>query len=197
MPETRFLVIGARPAARVRCLAGADASVSVLGLVDDMRPHLRSATVGRGPHARGGGQLFKILEAMASGTPVVARRSRPRRSSRGRRACSSPRRPRSSRRRSSRSSGTPAGPGGCGTFPALRREPPHVGAVHRAPRGAAPGGPVPPLSRMDADRLSVVVPTRDTRELTLRCLATLDDAIRRRRGRRRGRRRRRHGRSRP
>jgi glycosyltransferase involved in cell wall biosynthesis len=72
VPEARVLVIGARPAARVRRLAGADASVSVLGFVDDMRPHLRSATVAVAPMRAGAGQLFKILEAMASGTPVVA-----------------------------------------------------------------------------------------------------------------------------
>jgi sugar transferase (PEP-CTERM/EpsH1 system associated) len=72
VPQARFLVVGARPAARVRRLAAADASVSVLGFVDDMRPHLRSATVAMAPLRAGAGQPFKVIEAMASGTPVVA-----------------------------------------------------------------------------------------------------------------------------
>ncbi len=72
VPEARFLVIGARPAARVRRLARADPSVSVLGFVDDLRPHLRSATVAVAPMQAGAGQQLKVLEAMASGTPVVA-----------------------------------------------------------------------------------------------------------------------------
>lgn len=72
VPEARFLVIGARPAARVRRLARADPSVSVLGFVDDLRPHLRTATVAVAPMQAGAGQQLKVLEAMASGTPVVA-----------------------------------------------------------------------------------------------------------------------------
>lgn len=72
VPAARFLVVGARPAARVRRLARADPSVSVLGFVDDVRPHLRAATVAVAPMQAGAGQQFKVLEAMASGTPVVA-----------------------------------------------------------------------------------------------------------------------------
>jgi sugar transferase (PEP-CTERM/EpsH1 system associated) len=72
VPEARFRVIGTRPAARVRRLGRADPSVSVLGFVDDLRPHLRSATVAVAPMQAGAGQQFKMIEAMASGTPVVA-----------------------------------------------------------------------------------------------------------------------------
>jgi glycosyltransferase involved in cell wall biosynthesis len=72
VPEARFLVIGARPAARVRRLARADSSVGVLGFVEDLRSHLCSATVAVAPMQAGAGQQFKVLEAMASGTPVVA-----------------------------------------------------------------------------------------------------------------------------
>jgi sugar transferase (PEP-CTERM/EpsH1 system associated) len=72
VPAARFVVVGARPAARVRRLARADPSVGVLGFVDDLRPHLRSATVAVAPMQAGAGQLFKVIEAMASGTPVVA-----------------------------------------------------------------------------------------------------------------------------
>jgi sugar transferase (PEP-CTERM/EpsH1 system associated) len=72
VPEARFLVIGARPAACLRRLAQADPSVSVLGFVDDLRPHLQAATVAVAPMQAGAGQPFKVIEAMASGTPVVA-----------------------------------------------------------------------------------------------------------------------------
>jgi polysaccharide biosynthesis protein PslH len=72
VPAARFVVVGARPAARVLCLARADPSVSVLGFVDDLRPHLRAATVAVAPMQVGAGQQNTVLEAMAAGTPVVA-----------------------------------------------------------------------------------------------------------------------------
>ena len=72
VPAARFLIVGARPAARVRGLARAHPSVSVLGFVDDVRPYLRSATVAVAPMQAGAGQQIKVLEAMAAGTPVVA-----------------------------------------------------------------------------------------------------------------------------
>jgi sugar transferase (PEP-CTERM/EpsH1 system associated) len=70
--EARLHVIGARPTARVQRLARADGAVSVLGFVDDLRPHLGTATVAVAPMRAGAGQQFKVLEAMASGAPVVA-----------------------------------------------------------------------------------------------------------------------------
>jgi polysaccharide biosynthesis protein PslH len=72
VPEARFHVVGARPGARVRRLAREDPSVSVLGFVDDLRAPLRAATVAVAPMQAGAGQQFKVLEAMASGAPVVA-----------------------------------------------------------------------------------------------------------------------------
>lgn len=72
VPAARFHVVGARPAARVRRLARADPSVSVHGFVDDLRPHLRAATVAVAPMQAGAGQQLKVLEAMAAGAPVVA-----------------------------------------------------------------------------------------------------------------------------
>jgi sugar transferase (PEP-CTERM/EpsH1 system associated) len=72
VPEARLHVIGARPSARVRRLARADPSVCVLGFVDDLRPHLRAASVAVAPMQAGAGQQNKVLEAMAAGTPVIA-----------------------------------------------------------------------------------------------------------------------------
>jgi len=71
VPGVRFLIVGARPARSVRALA-ADPAVTVTGRVDDMSPFLRRATVAVAPMRTGSGQQIKILEAMASGVPVVA-----------------------------------------------------------------------------------------------------------------------------
>jgi glycosyltransferase involved in cell wall biosynthesis len=70
-PEARFVIVGARPARSVRGLAR-DSAVRVTGRVEDVGPYLRRATVAVAPMRSGSGQQFKILEAMASGTPVVA-----------------------------------------------------------------------------------------------------------------------------
>lgn len=71
LPDARFAIVGARPAPAVRALAGRE-GVSVLGFVEDLREHLRRAAVAVAPMRAGAGQQFKVLEAMASGTPVVA-----------------------------------------------------------------------------------------------------------------------------
>jgi sugar transferase (PEP-CTERM/EpsH1 system associated) len=69
--DARFLIAGARPARAVRTLA-VDPAVTVTGPVDDMGVFLRRATVAVCPMRTGSGQQIKILEAMASGAPVVA-----------------------------------------------------------------------------------------------------------------------------
>ena len=70
-PEARFLIVGTRPARAVRDLAK-DPAVVVTGRVEDVGPYLRRATLAVAPMRSGSGQQFKILEAMASGAPVVA-----------------------------------------------------------------------------------------------------------------------------
>jgi polysaccharide biosynthesis protein PslH len=72
VPDARLDLVGARPAAAVRRLASGAAGVRVRGDVEDVLPHLRSATVSVAPMQAGAGQQFKVLEAMAAGTPVVA-----------------------------------------------------------------------------------------------------------------------------
>jgi glycosyltransferase involved in cell wall biosynthesis len=71
-PGARLDILGARPAAGVRRLASAAGAIRVLGWVEDVRAHLRTATVSVAPMQAGAGQQFKVLEAMASGAPVVA-----------------------------------------------------------------------------------------------------------------------------
>jgi sugar transferase (PEP-CTERM/EpsH1 system associated) len=72
LPQVRFLIVGARPTKEVRRLAAYDANIDVSGYVDDIGAFLRRSTVAVAPLRAGAGQPLKILEAMASGTPMVA-----------------------------------------------------------------------------------------------------------------------------
>jgi len=65
------VLAGARPAAAVRRL-GQLPGVEVHGDVADLGPFLASATVAIAPMASGSGVPMKVLEAWASGLPVVA-----------------------------------------------------------------------------------------------------------------------------
>jgi len=71
-PSLRFYVVGKNPPPPIRALASPN--VVVTGAVDDVRPYLRSASVIVVPLLVGGGTRLKILEAMASGRPVVSTR---------------------------------------------------------------------------------------------------------------------------
>ena len=69
IPEARFTIVGRSPSARVRVLAGA--GVRVTGAVDDVRPFLAAASVAVAPFRVSRGMQSKVLEAMASGLPIV------------------------------------------------------------------------------------------------------------------------------
>lgn len=71
-PGARVTIVGAAPVARVRTLAQRDRRVMVTGGVPDVRPYLRRAAVAACPLLYAAGIQNKVLEAMASGTPVVA-----------------------------------------------------------------------------------------------------------------------------
>jgi polysaccharide biosynthesis protein PslH len=71
-PGVRFVVVGRNPLEEVRRLAQADPSVSVTGTVEDVSPYYRESAVFVAPIRYGGGMKTKIVEAMASGLPVVA-----------------------------------------------------------------------------------------------------------------------------
>jgi glycosyltransferase involved in cell wall biosynthesis len=71
VPEARFQVVGAYPPEVVRRLAD-DPAVEVTGRVDDIAAYYRRAAVFVAPVLRGSGTRLKILEAMASGCPVVS-----------------------------------------------------------------------------------------------------------------------------
>ncbi len=71
-PEMTFVAAGARPHRRMRALEDATRSVVIRGDVPDVGSVLARAAVAVAPMRAGSGQPLKILEAMASGTPIVA-----------------------------------------------------------------------------------------------------------------------------
>jgi len=71
VPEARFRLVGARPAPRVHRLARYP-GVEVVGPVGDMSSYLRTPRVAVCPMRCGSGIQTKLLEAMASGVPVVS-----------------------------------------------------------------------------------------------------------------------------
>ena len=71
VPTARFRVVGAYPPDVIRRLA-ADPAIEVTGRVDDIAPYYRSSAVFVAPVLQGSGTRLKILEAMASGCPVVS-----------------------------------------------------------------------------------------------------------------------------
>lgn len=69
-PTARLTVVGKDPTADIRSL-GEDQRIKITGTVDDIRPYLWNASVAVVPLIYGAGIQNKILEAMATGTPVV------------------------------------------------------------------------------------------------------------------------------
>ncbi len=72
VPDVRLEIVGARPTRAVRALS--DDRIRVSRFAEDLGAHLRQARVSVAPMRAGSGQSLKVLEAMASGVPVVATR---------------------------------------------------------------------------------------------------------------------------
>jgi polysaccharide biosynthesis protein PslH len=70
-PDVRCMIVGRDPTAAVRAL-GDDARIAVTGAVPSMPEVLQSATIAVVPLRYGVGIQNKVLEAMATATPVVA-----------------------------------------------------------------------------------------------------------------------------
>lgn len=70
-PETRFVIVGARPTEDVLKLAEMD-GVSVTGTVPDVRPYVKHALVVVAPLRVARGVQNKVLEGMAMGKTVIA-----------------------------------------------------------------------------------------------------------------------------
>ncbi|MFY0523476.1 glycosyltransferase [Archangium gephyra] len=71
-PRLQLEIVGAEPPASIRALAGPGGNIQVLGRVPMMEERLGKATVAICPMQSGSGIQNKVLEAMASGTPVVS-----------------------------------------------------------------------------------------------------------------------------
>jgi glycosyltransferase involved in cell wall biosynthesis len=70
-PQLRFRIVGLRPARAIRALAGTN-GIEVTGAVRDVAAELRRATLSVCPMRVGSGMQIKVLESMATGTPMVA-----------------------------------------------------------------------------------------------------------------------------
>jgi polysaccharide biosynthesis protein PslH len=71
VPDARFVIVGRNPGRRIEQLRSLP-HVEVTGVVSDVQPWLAQATVAVAPLRIATGIQTKILEAMASGLPVVA-----------------------------------------------------------------------------------------------------------------------------
>ena len=69
-PETRLYIVGKDPSADIKALEK-NPFITVTGTVEDIRPYLWRATVSIVPLLYGAGIQNKIIEAMATGTPVI------------------------------------------------------------------------------------------------------------------------------
>ena len=70
VPTARVIIAGKDPPAALR--ARANEHIEITGYVPDLRVYLHRATVACAPLLYGAGIQNKVLEAMASGLPVVA-----------------------------------------------------------------------------------------------------------------------------
>ncbi|MFZ1752209.1 MAG: glycosyltransferase [Caldilineaceae bacterium] len=70
-PDVRLQVVGMSPHRRLAALRGSP-GVEITGAVADVRPYVYAAAVYVVPLRVGGGTRFKVLEALASGKPIVS-----------------------------------------------------------------------------------------------------------------------------
>jgi len=70
-PDVRCIIVGRDPTPMVRALAS-DSRITVTGAVEEIAPFLQQATIAVVPLRYGVGIQNKVLEAMATATPVVA-----------------------------------------------------------------------------------------------------------------------------
>lgn len=70
-PDVKLIVVGKNPSREILEFQQ-HPEIEVTGTVPDLRPYLRKATLAVAPLTYGAGIQFKVLEAMACGTPVIA-----------------------------------------------------------------------------------------------------------------------------
>jgi glycosyltransferase involved in cell wall biosynthesis len=72
VPDSELLIVGSGPSERLRELAEAQKGVTTVGFVQDLAAIYRAASVVVAPLVVGAGVKLKVIEALASGVPVVA-----------------------------------------------------------------------------------------------------------------------------
>lgn len=72
VPDATFSIVGRKPPKQIYKVAESDKSIEVTGTIEDVRPNLCRASVCVVPLRIGGGSRLKILEALATCTPVVS-----------------------------------------------------------------------------------------------------------------------------
>jgi glycosyltransferase involved in cell wall biosynthesis len=71
IPAARLALVGRDPSEAMRAAAADNSRIEVTGPVDDVAAHLHRASAMAVPLSEGHGTRFKVLEAFASGVPVV------------------------------------------------------------------------------------------------------------------------------
>ncbi len=71
IPEVQFQIVGHRPGKEISVL-NKISGIKVIGTVEDVRPYYEKAKVYVAPFRFGEGTRLKILEAMATGVPIVS-----------------------------------------------------------------------------------------------------------------------------
>jgi glycosyltransferase involved in cell wall biosynthesis len=71
-PQTELILPGSTPSPQMIEASRRDRRIIVTGTVEDTRPYISSASAMVVPLFQGSGTRFKILEAFASGVPVIA-----------------------------------------------------------------------------------------------------------------------------
>lgn len=71
LPSAKLKIVGFSPTSKIKAYAS-DPSIEVLGAIDDIRDAFASSHALLAPIRSGKGTRYKVLEAMITGTPVVA-----------------------------------------------------------------------------------------------------------------------------
>ena len=71
-PDLQLHLVGVGVGKKIKQLAARDDRIVVVGAVDDLRPYREQARIFINPMRLGSGLRIKVLEAMASGLPVVS-----------------------------------------------------------------------------------------------------------------------------
>jgi glycosyltransferase involved in cell wall biosynthesis len=71
-PDVQLHLVGLGVGKEIEHLASLDQRIVVVGAVDDLRPYREKARIFINPMRLGSGLRIKVLEAMASGLPVVS-----------------------------------------------------------------------------------------------------------------------------